>query len=107
MVNGRTAAVAVVAQREDGAWEIKNLAVAPGLRGQGYGARLLKHLFRVFSARCDRLYVGTSEGNVPFYEHFGFVREGIIVDFFADHYDEPILENGKPLRDMIMLVKRL
>lgn len=106
-VNGQSAAVAVVIEREDGAWEIKNLAVAPGLRGRGYGARLLQHLFRVLSARCGLLYVGTSEGNVPFYERFGFVRDGVVKGFFTDNYDAPIVEDGRVLTDMLMLVKTL
>ena len=106
-VNGQTAAVAIVTQREDGAWELKNLAVAPGMRGKGYGARLLKHLFRVLTARCDRLIVGTSAGNVAFYERFGFVRDGVIEGFFEAHYPEPIVEDGKALKDMIVLVKKL
>ncbi len=107
MVNGQTCAVAVVAKREDGAWEIKNLAVAPQTRGKGYGARLLGHLFKVLSARCDRLYVGTSEGNAPFYEKYGFARDGVIEGFFEKHYPEPVIENGKALKDMIVMVKKL
>ena len=106
-VNGQSAAVAVVTEREDGDWEIKNLAVAPDLRGKGYGAKLLQHLFRVLCARCGRLYVGTSEGNVPFYEHFGFVWDGVIRGFFTDNYDAPIVEDGRVLTDMLMLVKTL
>ena len=96
MVNGKTCAVAVVTAREEGAWEIKNLAVTPDMRGKGYGARMLRHLFKVLSARCGRLYVGTSEGNVPFYEHFGFVRDGLCREgFFTDNYPEPIIEDGR------------
>lgn len=107
MVNGQTCAVAVVAKREDGAWEIKNLAVAPQTRGKGFGVRLLGHLFKVLSARCDRLYVGTSEGNAPFYEKYGFARDGVIEGFFEKHYPEPVIENGKALKDMIVMVKKL
>jgi ribosomal protein S18 acetylase RimI-like enzyme len=106
-VKGQTAAVAVVQARGDGAWEIKNLAVDPGLRGKGYGAKLLQHLIRVLSARGGMLYVGTSEGNVPFYERFGFVRDGVVEGFFTDNYDAPIVEDGKVIRDMITLVKAL
>jgi GNAT superfamily N-acetyltransferase len=107
MVDGQTCAVAVVIEREDGAWEIKNLVVAPVMRGKGYAARLLRHLFKVLPAHCDRLYVGTSAGNVPFYEHFGFVRDGVIEGFFEAHYPEPIIENGCVVKDMIILVKKL
>jgi ribosomal protein S18 acetylase RimI-like enzyme len=107
MVNGQTCAVAVVTGREDGDWEIKNLSVAPEMRGKGYGARMLRHLFNVLCTRCERLYVGTSEGNVPFYQRFGFEKCGVIDGFFAAHYPEPIIENGQVVRDMAMLVKTL
>jgi len=107
MANGMTCAVAVVAPREDGALEIKNLAVAPDKRGRGYGAQLLRHLFKVLSPRCNRLYVGTSEGNVAFYGKFGFVRDGVIEGFFGKNYPEPIMESGKALEDMVVLVKKL
>ena len=107
MVNGRTAAVAVILRREDGAWELKNLAVAPEMRGKGYGGRMLRHLFNVLSAKCDRLFVGTSPDNVPFYEHFGFVKDGVIEGFFEQRYAEPIIENGQILKDMLVLVKKL
>ena len=107
MVNGRTAAVAVVNPVGDDAWELKNLATAPDMRGKGYGTRLLRHLFKALSPRCDRLYVGTSEGNVAFYERFGFVKDGVIEGFFVDNYPEPIIEAGRTLRDMILMVKKL
>ena len=107
MVNGRKVAVAVVTERADGGCEVKNLAVAPDMRGQGYGTVLLRHLFKVMSARYDKIYVGTSEGNVAFYESFGFVRDGVIADFFTDHYEAPIVEDGKVLRDMIVLARDL
>jgi len=61
----------------------------------------------VLSARCDRLFVGTSAGNVPFYEKFGFVRDGVIEGFFKDNYEAPIVEDGKVLTDMIVMVKHL
>ena len=106
-VNGQAAAVAVVVKHDDDAWEIKNLAVAPEMRGKGYGAKLLRHLFQVFSVRCHMLYVGTSDANVPFYEHFGFVKTGVIEDYFTSHYDAPIVEDGRVIRDMTVLAKTL
>ena len=72
MINGNTAAVAVVLRREDGAYELMNLAVDAQMRGKGYGSRLARHLCRVLSARANRLWVGTSPANVGFYERLGF-----------------------------------
>ena len=107
LVNGQAAAVAVVAAREDGGWELKNLATAPELRGRGYATKLVKHLFKLYAPRAEKLYVGTSPANVPFYEGLGFAREYVLEGFFADNYPEPIVEDGVVLKDMIYLAKAL
>ena len=106
-VRGRTACVAVILRDADGEWELMNLATAPDLRGRGHATRLLNHLFKLLSPRARRLRVGTSPANVGFYERLGFRREGVREGFFADNYPEPIIEDGQPLRDMIVLCKAL
>ena len=107
MVSGQPASEAVINQREDGAFEIRNLATAPEMRGKGYGSMLVRHLIKLLCARTDRLFVGTSPANVPFYERFGFKESHTVKDFFADNYETPIIENGAPLKDMICMVKTL
>lgn len=107
VVDGQTAAEAVVARREDGEFELKNLASAPQMRGRGYAGKLLRHLFKLFAPRGERLYVGTSPANVPFYAHFGFEQAYVEKDFFAENYPNPILEDGAALTDMIYMVRAL
>ena len=107
VVNGQTASEAVVVQRDDGAYEIKNLATVPELRGRGYAGRLIRHLFRIFASRGERMYVGTSPSNIGFYERFGFEKSYVEKNFFTDNYPEPIVEDGEVLTDMIYLVKTL
>ena len=107
LVNGKTAAVAVMARRQDGAFELKNLATDPELRGRGHASRLVRHLIQLYAARGDRLYVGTSPANVGFYQRFGFERAYVAENFFADNYPEPIVENGEVLKDMIYLKRDL
>lgn len=55
------------------------------------------------------LQVGT--GDVPstvlFYEACGFHRSHRIKNFFIDHYDHPIYEDGMQLMDMVYLQKNL
>ena len=87
--------------------ELKNLATAPDKRGMGYGANLLRHVIKLCSARGDALYVGTSPANVPFYKKFGFETAYTAVGFFTDNYDEPIIENGEVLTDMLYMKRRL
>ena len=107
MVSGKPACAAVISPRDDGAWEINNLSTAPEMRGQGYAGRLIHHLFKLMGTRCDRLYVGTSPANVPFYEHFGFETAYVDRDFFTKHYEAPIIEAGSPLKDRIFLLKHI
>ena len=102
-ISGQPATVAVLLRRPDGDYELMNLATAPDLRGKGYGSRLMRYLIDSCTARCPRLWVGTSPGNVDFYKRFGFVESGVKPHFFRDNYPDPILENGAPLDDMLML----
>ena len=105
--NGVAVSEAVVIRREDGEWEIKNLATAPEYQHTGRGSRLVRHLFKLLKPRCAKLYVGTSPANIPFYERLGFERAYVEKGFFTDNYSEPIIENGKVLTDMIYMVKEL
>ena len=107
LVSGTPASVAVIAPGEDGAWEIKNLATAPAMRGKGYAGMLLRHLFKLLAGRCKRLYVGTSPVNIPFYEHMGFEKDHVVKDFFTDNYPEPIVEDGEVLTDMTVLARKI
>ena len=107
LANGQPIGVGVIAPREDGAMEVKNLAIAEAARGQGYGARLLRHLIKLCASRSDCLYVGTSPANVPFYEKLGFEPAYVEKGFFTEHYDQPILENGVALSDMLYLARKL
>ncbi len=107
LTNGQAASVAVMSRREDGSWELKNLATAPQMRRKGYAGKLIRHLVKLFSSRCRRLYVGTSPSMVGFYERFGFQRDYVAENFFTDNYDEPIVEDGEVLKDMIYLSRRL
>ncbi len=107
LAQGQAVAVAVVTALEDGGCELRNLAAAPDQQGKGYGGRLLRHLFKLLQSRYSHMRVGTSPANVGFYEHFGFVKDSVIPNFFTDNYPEPIIEDGKPLKDMIMLSKPL
>ena len=102
-VSGQPASVAVIAPREDGGCELKNLATAPELRGTGRGSRLLRHLVQLCAADYPRMWVGTSPANVDFYKRFGFKERGVLPHFFRDNYPEPIYEEGKALDDMLML----
>ena len=90
----------VLYPREDGHIEIKNLATRPDKRGRGFAAEMIRYALNISAGRYSRMYVGTSEEMVPYYEKFGFRREYVAKDFFVENYAEPVVENGVVLRDM-------
>lgn len=106
-INGQTVSVAIVLVKDDEVCELCNLATDAAHRGKGYAGELVRHLLKLYQPRCKRMEVGTSVGNVGFYEQFGFARSGIRKNFFKENYAEPIFENGEELRDMIILSKEL
>ena len=93
----------------DGIGEIKNLAVHLQYQRKGYGRQMLEFLEAHYRDRYRTLLVGT--GDVPrtlrFYERCGYVRSHSIPGFFTDHYDHPIIEDGRQLVDMVYLKKSL
>lgn len=98
-------AVCVVTDEGGNTCELKNLAVAPDAQRQGYGKKFIRFLTTYYSGRYERMIVGT--GDVPstrlFYRHCGFTYSHRVENFFIDHYDHPIIEDGIRLKDMIYL----
>lgn len=99
--------ICVVTQESEHIYELKNIAVYPSEQKKGYGRALLEFLFERYGQSGNTLLVGTGDvpSTVGFYEHCGFTRSHIIPHFFTDHYDHPIYEDGKQLRDMVYLKK--
>lgn len=87
--------------------EIKNIAVCSELQGKGIGTLLIKEIVQIGRMQgYKELIVGTADCGVDqirFYERNGFVKYGIKKDFFIENYEQPIVENGVQLRDMVML----
>jgi len=100
---GRLRAVCVVTEEGAGAFEIKNLAVAPESQRRGYGRAMVDYVVRQYRGRGTRMMVGTGDSplTVPFYEACGFRQSHRVKDFFLDHYDHPIYEAGQLLTDMV------
>ena len=103
--HGCAVAEAVITRREDGC-ELKNLATEKDARGKGYATRLLMHLFRLLAAEHERMYVGTCEDLLPFYEKLGFEYAWTAPHFFRDNYPGVTFEEGE-LDDMTYLVRPL
>lgn len=89
--------------------EIKNLAIVPTARRQGYGKAAIEQIMKTYGKHYDILQVGTGESplTVPFYQACGFTFSHRIEGFFTKYYDHPICENGVILKDMVYFRKSL
>ena|SRR5579859_4998974 len=86
--------------------EIVYIAVAPDLRGRGYGKAIIKLLLEEARRReVHTILVGTANSsleNIAFYQKCGFRLDHVRPDYFS-YIQPPIVENGIPMRDMIVL----
>ncbi len=102
--SGAPIAAATLQWRGDTA-EIIELAVDPNQQGRGVGRSMIEWIIAEARHRSKiRLIVGTpsvSAGNIIFYQKCGFRPHEIRRDYFS-YYRTPILENGLPLRDMLV-----
>ena len=87
--------------------EIANISVDRAYRRQGLGSRLIDRAkMETVRLGLRRLEVGTgstSFGALCFYQTCGFRMDRIERDYFVDRYQQPIVENGITLRDMVRL----
>ena len=101
--------VCVLTNEGNGILEIKNLAIVPTARRQGYGKAAIEQIVKTYRKHYDILQVGTGESplTVPFYQACGFTFSHRIEGFFTKYYDHPICENGVILKDMVYFRKSL
>lgn len=96
----------VITKEAEGVYELKNIAVLPEHQRKGYGKKLIEFLFAHYSG-CNVLFVGTGDcpSALSFYHNCGFVESHRVKNFFTDHYDHPMFEDGVLLVDMVYLKK--
>lgn len=96
---------ALVMRWDAGESEIVYVAVTSPHKGKGIGKAIV--LWSVDEARrrgTASVIVGTgatSFDNIAFYQKCGFRMHAVKRDFFA-YIDPPVIENGIPLRDMLV-----
>lgn len=102
-------AVCIVTDEGHGILELKNIAVDPSFQRMGYGTAMIKFLLERYRKSHRLLLVGTGESpaTMLFYERCGFRYSHRIKNFFLDHYDHPIYDNGVILTDMIYLSRHI
>ncbi len=108
-ISGKTAGVAAFTDEGGGICEIRNLAVHPDFQKKGWGKKLLLSAEKIFSERFSVFTVGTGDSplTVPFYKKCGFKVTHRQKNYFTDNYSFPVYEEGRLLKDMIYLEKRL
>jgi len=90
--------------------EIMSIAVHPDHQKTGTGTLLLKWIIDFYRrSGALQLEVGTGSFGyqLTFYQKQGFRVTGIERNFFIDNYDEPIVEDGIRLYDMLRLTLKL
>ena len=88
--------------------ELKNIVTKEKYRNKGYAKTLLKSLCGNYKQKYDRMLVGTTENNIPFYVKQGFDKyDKTIKNFFIDNYDEEIKDGDLICTDLIYYSKDL
>ena len=88
--------------------ELKNIVTKEKYRNKGYAKILLKSLCGNYKQKYEKMLVGTTENNIPFYVKQGFDKyEKTIKNFFIDNYDEEIKDGELVCTDMIYYSKNL
>jgi ribosomal protein S18 acetylase RimI-like enzyme len=109
LFDGGLKSVCVVTRESDTVCELKNIATYEQFHGQGYGSKLLRHIFSYYQGTYSTMLVGT--GDCPwilrFYEKNGFRISHRIKNFFIDNYDHVIIDNGIQLVDMVYFSREL
>ena len=102
------ACIAVITKVDDNICELKNIATARNYREQGYGKKMIKYLFDNYKQKYDKMIVGTTENNIPFYVKQGFDKyEKTIKNYFIDNYDKEIIDGDLHCIDMYYYSKNL
>ena len=107
-LNDEIISLAVILHIDKNTLELKNLVTKKEYRNKGYAKRLLKHLCGNYKQKYDKMLVGTTENNIPFYVKQGFDKyEKTIKNYFIDNYDEEFKDGDLICTDMIYYSKDL
>ena len=107
-LNDEIISLAVILPISNKTLELKNLVTKKEYRNKGYAKRLLRHLCGNYKQKYDKMIVGTTENNIPFYVKQGFDKyEKTLKNYFIDNYDEEIKDGNLICTDMIYYAKDL
>lgn len=86
--------------------EILNVAIAENYQNLGLGKRLIQHAIQE-SKQLNKQKLVVATGNssinqIAFYQKCGFEMVAIVQNYFIDHYEKPIFENGIPCKHQLI-----
>ena len=101
--------VCVVIEIDKKTYELKNIATYKKYQGRGYARALINYVSDYYKKNYKTMLVGTGETPtiLSFYKSCGFEISHRVKNFFTDHYDHPMFEDGIQLVDMVYLKKKL
>ncbi|EOH94267.1 GNAT family N-acetyltransferase [Enterococcus pallens] len=101
--------ICVVTDEGEGTYELQSLATYEQFQGNGYGKQLVSYIVDYYKDKGSTMLVGTGDvpGILTFYESCGFAPAYRIENFFIEHYDHPIFEEGIQLKDKVFLTMNL
>jgi GNAT superfamily N-acetyltransferase len=109
LYDGDLKSICLVTDEGESVLEIQNLATDERYQRQGYASKLIKYIVEYYKNRYSKIILGTGDvpGILAFYGHRGFVETHRVADYFAEHYDFPIIEEGVLLKDKVYLERKL
>ena len=81
-VDENIVSLAVILPISKNTLELKNLVTKKEYRGKGYSKKLLKSLCGNYKQKYNKMLVGTTENNIPFYVKQGFDKYDKLAPFF-------------------------
>jgi len=100
--------IAVILHIDRKTLELKNIVTKENYRNRGYAKTLLKSLCGNYKQKYDRMLIGTTENNIPFFVKQGFDKyEKTVKNFFIDNYKEEITGGNLTCTDLIYYSKDL
>jgi len=73
-----------------------------------FGKQMIKYLSDTYKVKYDKMIVGTTENNIPFYVKQGFDKYlKTVKNFFVDNYDGELFDGDLKCSDMYYYEKFL
>lgn len=99
--DNRIVAEVIVTKVNDKICELKNVATVKEARERGYAKKLIKYVSNINKLRYEKMIVGTTENNIPFYVKCGFDRYyKTEKNFFINNYKDKIYDGDLQCIDM-------